>query len=183
MLTPRGVVFAAASITSKRTVNENGKWWAQGCKKRECVWRIRTASASSMGFRSVDGSLCIIEENVCAVGGACTHFGHFWRRLSHCTFAVCHRDARLRHAVGNVVVELVGVGRSGQAHEDQHVSKVKASFTEDVCQREQRSRGAVKWAAYLEQCAGHAGRGLSTLGYAALTPEAGCRVHEPTCCE
>ena len=78
-----------------------------------------------LGFRSADGSLCIIEENVCASGGACTHFGHFLRRLSHCTFAVCHRDARLRHAVGNVVVELVGTGRSGQAHVDQHAGGVE----------------------------------------------------------
>ena len=77
------------------------------------------------GFRSVDGSQCMIEENLCAVVGACSHFGHFLRLLSHCTFAVCHRDVRLRLAVGNVVVELVGTGRSRQAHADQHAGGVE----------------------------------------------------------
>ena len=67
----------------------------------------------------------MIVENLCAVAGACTHFGHFQRRLSRCTFAVCHRDVRLRLAVGNVVVELVGTGRSRQAHVDQHAGGVE----------------------------------------------------------
>ena len=63
---------------------------------------------------------------------------------------MCGFDTLLR----SVVVDLVGTGRSVQPHVDQHAGAVKgqhsekASFTEDLSQRESRSRsGAQKWAA------------------------------------